>query len=731
MKIWWTRPEMIAAELPGLGSNAAISRVAKQLNWAANSDKQRKRAGRGGGTEIHISLMPEAARLKAASFELGQTEISQDTKREVARYDAGHDLAPHEKEERDARLTILTMVDKLAEASNLSFRAAACRFVDLYNARAITIENWLIETKSKLSLRTVLRWQKLKNEGDFKALAGSMKGQRANTGILDTANNGEVKTYVLALIAKQPHLTAKPIRAAVVKKFSDSLEMLDDQTGEINYKPCPALRTFQETIKKWKAEYHNTLVRLTNPDKYKGSIRMVFAGGASAHVQRLNQLWEIDASPADVMTKERKRRNIYACVDVWSRRAIILVTETPRAEAVGLLVRDAIKAWGLPEAIKTDNGSDFIAKSTKRLFSALGIEHLICDPFSPEQKPHVERFIGTYQRGFTSLLPGFLGHNVAQRSVIEGRKSFSKRLGTAADEIFEVDLTAEELQEHSTMWVERVYHHEPHSGLNGITPAERAASYGGNLSDVDPQALDILLAPIPSSGGLRRVTKSGIRLNSECYLIGNVPVGETVFCRMDPRDMGKIYVFDEEGETYFGEAISPVLSGLDPKQAIMETRKLQKAIEDEQLTPIRKEMRKIKPRDVVTAVLDREIQEKVVSFPREKTTISTPELDAASATVSKLKPAPVDAELAAMMAEINAELGQPAAPEKPNSESVTPINRDTDWQRFKRAKELEARIHEGQPVTEKDLNWLKGYRDSPEYETLSIMEADFGAFRSK
>lgn len=728
MKTWWTRQEMIDAKLPGLTSHATITRVAKQHLWQQQGDKTRKRGGRGGGTEIHVSILPSEARIAVAALDATSAEIPLETKRQAVAYQAGQHLSGPQQDMRDARLAILAMIDKLVATSDLSFRQATIRFAALYNERALSIDGWLIKAKSKLSARTLLRWQKMREEGDFDALAGTVRDNRTNTGLLDTAVQGDVKTYVLAIIAKQPHLGAKPIRAAVIKKFGDELEIFDSETGEITYKPCPAMRTFQATIAKWKVEYQNSFVRLTNPDRHKGAIRMVAAGGASARIERLNQLWEIDASPADVMTTDG-RMNIYACIDVWSRRSLILVTETPRAEAVGLLVRDAIKKWGLPEAIKTDNGSDFIAKQTKRFLAALGIEHLICDPFSPEQKPHVERFIGTYQRGFTRLLPGFIGHSVADRSIIENRKRFSARLGTSAEEIFEVELSADELQLNSTKWVENVYHNDPHAGLNGVTPAERAATSRHTPKTVSMDALDVLLAPIPSNNGLRQVTKTGIRLNSEHYLIGTVPVGETVFCRMDPSDMGRIFVYDEDGETFFGHAYSSALSGLDPKQAIIEVRRQQKAMEDEQVTPIRKAMRKIKPRDVMNAMIDRENEETVVKFPREKEEISTPELDAADATLHELKAAPVSQEVAELMAEIEAELGEknaaPAPDPKPKR-AVEKINRDTPTHRYNRALQITERLANAEAVTETDARWLRAYRQSTEFKTQKQIAEDFG-----
>lgn len=99
---------------------------------------------------------------------------------------------------------------------------------------------------------------------------------------------------------------------------------------------------------------------------------------------------------------------------------------------------------GVAKVIKTDNGSDFVAVSIKRLFADLSIDPDVSDAYSPEQKGHVERVIKTFQHEVCPQLPGYIGHSVADRKAIEGRKSFAERLGADEKELFEVALTAEQ-----------------------------------------------------------------------------------------------------------------------------------------------------------------------------------------------------------------------------------------------------------------------------------------------
>lgn len=158
-------------------------------------------------------------------------------------------------------------------------------------------------------------------------------------------------------------------------------------TGEIV--PLPPVRSFQRFIARWKKDHKEALSKLTDPDGFRNKMR--FSGTNMNHwVKRPNQLWEIDASPADVLLMDG-RYSIYAVVDIYTRRMLVTVTKTPKTLAVLALMRRAIMIWGVPEILRTDNGSDFISHEFKRSLSALAIHQDITDPFSPEQKGTVER----------------------------------------------------------------------------------------------------------------------------------------------------------------------------------------------------------------------------------------------------------------------------------------------------------------------------------------------------
>ena len=183
--------------------------------------------------------------------------------------------------------------------------------------------------------------------------------------------------------------------------------------------------------KAWIAENAELYLQQTNPDAWK-SRAMVAYGNASEDVLRLNQRWEMDATPADWLLLDpdcKKRRYTVSCIiDNYSRRALVVVAPTPKTQTHCFALRQALRLWGVPEQIVTDNGQDYQSDHFRRVLGALGIEHRTTAPFSGDEKPHIERFIGTLNHSILETLPNFVGHNVAERKAIESRRSFADRL---------------------------------------------------------------------------------------------------------------------------------------------------------------------------------------------------------------------------------------------------------------------------------------------------------------
>jgi putative transposase len=708
MKLWLTAQEIADLKLDGFPiSKFGMQKRIERDGWA-DTPLCRRREGRegGGGYEYHIDLFPLPQKLAYAS---GFVQIEQ----EDFRTETDVSLSAAERQARDARLVLLKVADRFRKSSDMNAVAADDLFSELYEQGQVPVPEWVREAVKRLSRRTLARWRS-DALSDMNRLAHDPSSARKGTGILDRAEGGRLKAYCLAVHASNQFLSAKHIRNAAIAEFGKTI-LVETKRGQERV-VLPPLRTFQNALKGWKAEHGNELLKITDPDAYKSKVRFV-ASGAN-RVNRLNERWEIDASPSDVMTTDG-RMNIYAAIDLYSRRTVFLVTATPRAAAVGLLIRKCLLRWGVPETIKTDNGSDFTARATVRLLDALGIEQELSTPYSPEQKGTVERVIGTFQRDCAAALPGFVGHSVADRKVIEQRKAFSRRLGTDDAKLFNVEWSALDLQREADRWADEQYAHTPHEGLKRKTPHEVAAAWTAPIQTIaDPSMLDILLAPIAGQNGIRRVTSQGIRIDGEYYYTCDVMPGRDLLVRHNPEDLGRVWLFDTTGEEYLGEAVNPHLAGLDPAETIARVRASQKAMEDERLADIRREKRKITPRTVADAQRAAyQHNADVLSFPKATQTHETAKTLAAADVKKRREPRALSAREAAMMESLKADTAPTATVHK-----ISDL--ETPDARFRRALQFEERLKAGTPLTDDDAIWLAGYQAGPEYRAYRMVWED-------
>jgi transposase InsO family protein len=730
VKKWLSGSDLAGLKLAGLPtSKSGLYSLIERQGWNHDPARSRQRTGRGGsGFEYRVAALPELARLDYAKRQLNAAaKGARGACAQMASADAT--LDGRAGEERDARLQLVATCDRFRVISQMSVTAADDLFVRLYNRGEIDVSQWVKDCVSKISMRSMARWRAAARKQETDALAHDPAKARKGTGVLDRALDGQLRATALAMLAANPHFTAKHVRTYLKDTYGDALQVTTSD-GVVREVPMPPLRTVQATVARWREEHRAELLKLSDPDGFRSSMQYALRVGAQAN--HPNALWQIDASPCDVMTLDGGkngnpgRANLYACIDVYTRRTVFLVSNTPTAAALGLLIRKALLAWGVPDVIKSDNGSDFTAKFIERLLDNLGVEHDLCTPFQPQQKGMVERVFRTLQHDLMVTLPGFIGHNVGDRSVIESRKAFAQRLGEAPDALAGAALTNLELAERIDAWTRDDYEQRPHGGLRDRTPFEVAASHRGAVRRIeDEAALMMLLAPVPGQDGMRTVTKTGIRINHADYYSTDCMPGDRVFCRMDPADAGQIYLFSEDGLTFLGEAVSPELSGHNPQELIARVKAAQKDFIAEGTGPLRKEARRIKPTDIADAMAREAAADagKLVSFPKPKTPHSTDALRAAATVERRHEPSALPEDVAANHKKLvqRFELTGSIEPVK-----VKPIREDSANERFRKALRLEARMAEGNQVKPDDALWLGRYQTGSEYRAMKKMVADFG-----
>ena len=323
----------------------------------------------------------------------------------------------------------------------------------------------------------------------------------------------------------------------------------------------PSYDTVLRFCEKWKRENPLTYEFSQNPDAAKSKY-MMSAGSYSEGVKARNQVWELDSTPADIITSDGKRMAVLASLDVHTRRATIHLDERSSSYSIARLLRKSIKRFGVPEMVVTDNGKDYTSNHFAAICQTLGIYQKIVPPFSGDAKPHVERFFRTLSSDLFEGLDGYIGHNVAERAALTAQKSFEDKQASmeqfrkASKKGFtekwkfkkenlgielKITMTAKELEVWVDRWNARIYEQRAHAGLGKRKPIDVWNNCSFPVKAIaDPRMLDILTG----EHFKRRVGKEGIRIDNAHYIHEKlIPyAGEHVLI-ITPEDYGHIFVF--------------------------------------------------------------------------------------------------------------------------------------------------------------------------------------------
>ena len=435
-------------------------------------------------------------------------------------------------------------------------------------------------------------------------------------------------------------------------------------------------------------------------------------------VIRLNQRWEFDSTPSDVMFTDG-RHSIIGVIDVYSRRVRLEVRKTSSSQGVAGVIRRAILDWGVPEDAKTDNGKDYVSDHVRTVLDSLGINQILCQPFASWEKPHTERFFRTFSHDLVELLPGFVGHNVGERKAIESRKSFAERLFNKdhAGEVISSSMSSTDFQVFCDNWLENIYHRRVHSGLRGKNPDQVAREWREPVSRIkDVRALDMLLSKPKEVS----VTKKGIRFNHGLYIAPELAGIESnrVQVRIDEGDMGLLYLFGLDG-SYLTTAEDPQLKGIDRRAVAAKARKIQ----NETMAEARKELRKLTRKHKVN------LHELALDMAAENSQTNISELPKPShehetAFLAGAKEAVDNTEQ--LKAEASPELKQAMSDFMLESKNTASPKVETSQERFRKWLQLEDRVKAGEELSEFELKWRESLEKTSEFKGNQLILKDFG-----
>jgi len=284
-------------------------------------------------------------------------------------------------------------------------------------------------------------------------------------------------------------------------------------------------------------------------------------------VSRILELVEIDHTPVDLLVTDENRIVIgrpmlTVVLDRFSRCVLGYhlslsgygVPAVFEAIRHALLPKSYLKTrysdlnldwfcYGWCERILMDNGAEFHAEAVADALVNLSIVAEFAAARDPNDKPHVERFLRTFNYSFIHRQAGTTLAKVDQR------------IGFKAED--DACMTLEELDRIIHVWICNVYHLRPHKGLEGRAPIsvwkESAAAYPPALK-LNAKDIDIEFSDIDD----RAIQHYGIDLNTFVYVSARLltlrrmlPEKARVTVKWPRSDVGHIYVWDPLEKEYF------------------------------------------------------------------------------------------------------------------------------------------------------------------------------------
>lgn len=598
------------------------------------------------------------------------------------------------------RLDLFNRFDIYHRARGIAVWPAMLEFCGLWQAGEIEAHPGTLRAYPSLPPKTLDKWYRAwRTQGVVALLERKPRKDQGKTAL---SANEDLYQVFLAAVAEMHAPSAQQVGRVI--------------RAELGADRVPPVRTLRRWLADFRSNNAAALLRFKNPDGWRNKFMVAF-GSQSDTITRPNQQWQQDSTVGDAQqraelafntvepgTGEIRRHAIIASIDVFTRRVKVVVARTSNSNAVKAVTRLCMQAWGRPEQIKTDNGRDYTAQDFDFALDSLGIEHPLCTPFTPQQKPYVERFIGTLMHDLFPMLEGFVGHSVGERKAIDSAKSFAERFG---DKGVDLRMGPQQLQDIINGWLLE-YHDRPHGEL-GCSPNAMAERHVAQVVRLDDRALDLFLMPVAGKG-TRVITKRGISLGKSWFAAPELAahIGSTVRCRQDDANLGSLHVFAMDG-SYLCEALDHTLLGINRAELAAKSRHIEAQSIKPMVDALRKAKRKGLTRQAVHSIYaEREAQAATAAgnvhrMPPREVAATTPAIDSLLAHLDT-----TDQDAARSHARATLDADVPAA--APVAALATPNDRYSAWLR------LQARMGRGEAISTRESAWAQSYGSSNECE---------------
>lgn len=427
MKEWFTASDLAnMTDMPN--SSWGVTKKARRENW-----QSRKRSGRGGGQEYHLTSLPPATQRALIAQQqpdiLSEPQPQTETLNLPAQIPenapqralaaAGPSvtqLADWQRERLVARHTVLNEVDRLEvvlgreQAIRTICEMAQQRQLNAQLTRAIPIANAKSRSgngKQTLSRRTLYRW-------------------------LDDRAKGET---ALAPKARQESLPvwAGPLLALYQRPQKPSLAWCIRQMEKAGLAQIPS-----------RGQAHRLLQKMSVLEREKGRQGPRELKNIRPFVRRdTSELWPTDVYIADGHTFDAEiahpvhgkpfRPEITSILDVATRRLVGWSVDLAES---GLAVLDALRlaccTGGIPAIFYTDRGSGYVnammTTESHSMLERLGITHKTSLPYNSQARGLVERPHETIWVQAARVLPTYMGKDMDPEAAKRVHKLTRKQL---------------------------------------------------------------------------------------------------------------------------------------------------------------------------------------------------------------------------------------------------------------------------------------------------------------
>jgi transposase InsO family protein len=341
-KSWFTAAELADLGLPGLSrAKRKINERAAAERWALKVDEAglplaRPRAGRGGGLEYNIALLPPAARLALAKSEMsGVATVTADAPLTPASLWPWYEgQSAKVKAEAQRRMAVVSAVERYVDAGLTRSAAVACA-----------------GGEHKVSPSTLWTWLQLVAGCSAMDWLPHLAPRRVGGGA-EAAIDAEAWTFLISLYLRPEKPTFSSCYYRMAREFAAPRGLA-----------VPNERTLRRKLER-DVDPRIVISRRSGADALRATIPHQQRTVAQLHAL---ELVNIDGHKWDVFVRfpdgKIRRPIMIGIQDVFSRKLLAWrMGETEDAVLTRLAFADLFRDYGIPKACLLDNGRAFASK---------------------------------------------------------------------------------------------------------------------------------------------------------------------------------------------------------------------------------------------------------------------------------------------------------------------------------------------------------------------------------